>query len=157
MLPLTPNRIHKMTNKNWTIVLPLLMIFCMSGCGGDHKVTGKVTFPDNEPLTKGQVMFQKEGFIASGTIQKDGTYSAGKLKDGDGLPPGEYKVFLSEVTVLGERGPQKGVDPVTGIEIFEVAPTVSLVHPRFTSAGSSGLSVNVKGPTKYDIEVEYPQ
>ena len=139
-----------------SIVLPLLVLVFVAGCG-DPKVTGKVTFPDGTPLTTGQVMFQKEGFIGSGSIKKDGTYSAGKQKDGDGLPPGTYQVFLSEVSTFGEMSGNSGVETSIGTVILEVAPTVDLVPTKYMSPATSGLTVTVDGPTKFDIEVEPPQ
>ena len=142
---------------SWTI-LPLLAIVFTVGCG-DPKVTGKVTFPDGTPLTVGQVMFQKEGFIGSGTILKDGTYSAGKQKDGDGLPPGKYQVFLSEVMTFGEMSGKKAAQTATGSVSFEVAPTVNLIAQKFMSPSTSGLTIEVtsKGPNKLDIVVDPPQ
>ena len=136
-------------------MMPLLVIVLAAGCG-DPKVTGKVTFPDGTPLTTGQVMFQKEGFVASGAIQKDGTYSAGKQKDGDGLPLGTYQVFLAEVSIFGELSGRQGVQTSTGSVVFEVAPTVDLVPTKYMSASTSGLTVEVKRPTKFDITVEPP-
>jgi hypothetical protein len=102
-------------------------------------------------------MFQKEGFVGSGSIKKDGTYSAGKTKDGDGLPPGTYQVFLSEVTTFGELSGTEGVQTATGSAIFEVAPSVNLVAQKYMSPSTSGWTVKVDGPTKFDIEVEPPQ
>jgi len=142
-----------MKRKILLTILPLLAIVLMAGCG-DPKVTGKVTFPDGTPLTIGQVMFQKEGFVGSGSIKKDGTYSAGKNKDGDGLPPGKYQVFLSEVSTFGELS-GKGMQTSTGA-VLEVAPTVDLVPTKYMSPTTSGWTVEVKGPTKYDIKVEPP-
>ena len=144
--------------KNLTILLPLLAIVYLAGCG-DPKVTGKVTFPDGTPLTVGQVMFQKEGFIASGDIKKDGTYSAGKAKDGDGLPPGTYKVFINgastydaaELAEIQEQSANSG-----GAPVFRTPRPINLIATKFESAGTSDLTVEVKGNTKYDITVEPP-
>ena len=139
------------------IFLPLFAMIFMAGCG-DPKVTGKVTFPDGSPLTKGQVMFQKPGFVGSGDIRQDGTYSAGKLKDGDGLPPGTYQVFITGASGYNEaemaeiRAEAVGRDPV-----FRTPRPVNLISTKFMSPNSSGLTVEVKGKTKFDIEVEPPQ
>ena len=144
--------------KYLTIFLPLLVIIFIAGCG-DPKVTGKVTFPDGTPLTKGQVMFQKEGFIASGDLQKDGTYSAGKNKDGDGLPPGTYKVFISgastyDAAELAEI--QEQIASSGGAPVFRTPRPVNLISTKYESPGSSDLTVEVKGRTKYDFTVEPP-
>jgi len=127
--------------------LPLfLIIVAAAGCG-DPTVTGKVTFPDGTPLTKGQVMFQKEGFVASGNIRSDGTYSAGKLKDGDGLPPGKYQVFITGTSVLGGAGSS----PST------MSPQRNLINIKYTAPNTSGLTVEVNGKTEFNITVEPPK
>lgn len=59
-----------------------LMLTVLWGCGGPAApkreyadVTGKVTYK-NQPLTKGQVLFQPPtGALATGDIKPDGTYS----------------------------------------------------------------------------------
>ena len=142
-----------------SIVLPLLAVVFAVGCG-DPKVTGKVTFPDGTPLTRGQVMFQKDGFVASADIRSDGTYSAGKNKDGDGIPPGKYEVFIAGASLLG--GPQNvEAQPPSGLgsadpRAHSMAQAISLVHSKYTSPNTSGLTVEVKGSTKFDIKVEPP-
>ena len=127
--------------------MPFLMIVFVAGCG-DPTVTGKVTFPDGTPLTKGQVMFQKEGFVASGNIQQDGTYSAGKLKDGDGLPPGKYQVYITGTMVSG------GSDATSP---SLTSRPISLIAPKYTAPNTSNLTVEVKGNTTFDFTVEPPQ
>ena len=148
-----------MMKKIFAIFVPLLVFAMMTGCG-DPKVTGKVTFPDGTPLTKGQVMFQKEGFIASGDIQKDGTYSAGKLKDGDGLSPGTYQVFISGASTYDEEELEKAKVQGEGLARstagFRTPIPTDLVASKYKSPNSSGLTVEVKGRTKYDIKVEPP-
>jgi len=143
--------------KKITLIVPILVLIFLAGCG-DPKVTGKVTFSDGTPLPKGVVMFQKDDFVGSGEIKKDGTYSAGKQKDGDGLPPGKYQVFLAEVTTFGELRGGPGIESSTGTLNFEVAPTIDLVPSKYMSASTSGLTVEVKDKAvKFDITVEPPQ
>ena len=146
--------------KKITIVVPLLVLIFLAGCG-DPKVTGKVTFPDGTPLTKGQVLFQKEGFVAAGDIRSDGTYSAGKNKDGDGLPPGKYEVFIAGATMAGELqnapAPSEGLGSADS-RAHEMAETIHLVHRKYTNPNTSGLTVEVKNKAvKFDITVEPPQ
>jgi len=105
-------------------------------------------------------MFQKEGFVGSGNIQNDGSYSAGKLKDGDGLPPGQYQVFLTDTSTFGEiqnEAPSVGGLGSANARAFRMAPSVNLVHDKYMSPNTSGLTVNVTGATKYNITVEPPQ
>ena len=100
-------------------------------------------------------MFQKEGFVASGNIQADGTYSAGKNKDGDGLPPGQYQVFITGALVYNSG--ETVTDPSTGASYTPSLPPTELVAGKYTSPGSSGLTVEVKGNTVFDISVEPPK
>ena len=135
----------------------LLVIVFIAGCG-DPTVTGKVTFPDGTPLTKGQVMFQKEGFVASGNLRPDGTYSAGKLKDGDGLPPGRYQVFITGVSTFGDS-PAKPPSAVSqgGQPPMNTSKPIFLVDPKYTAPNTSGLTVEVNGKTEFNIKVEPPK
>jgi len=134
--------------------MPLLVLVFVAGCG-DPKVTGKVTFPDGTPLTKGQVMFQKEGFVGSANIQKDGTYSAGKLKDGDGLPPGQYEVFITGTAMYDDSEVETPQEFVAGGKPnFRTSTPVEVIDFKYMAPNTSGLKVDVKGATKYDIKVE---
>ncbi|MCL2623243.1 MAG: carboxypeptidase-like regulatory domain-containing protein [Planctomycetaceae bacterium] len=146
-------------NKNFLTIFALLFsVAFMAGCG-DPKVTGKVTFPDGAPLTKGQVMFQKGGFVGSGDIQKDGTYSAGKLKDGDGLPPGQYQVFITGASTFDAAEMEKLSQEATigRIPTFKTPRPIDLIATKYMSPRSSDLTVEVNGRTKYDITVEAPK
>jgi len=146
-----------MNNNYLTLFSLLLIVTLMAGCG-DPKVTGKVTFPDGTPLTTGVVMFQKENFIASGNIQKDGTYSAGKLKDGDGLPPGQYQVFINGASTYEASELEPAQGPAIGSRpIFHTPKPTDLVATKYMTPQSSGLTVEVNGRTKFDITVEPPQ
>ena len=78
------------------LVLPYLFV---TGCGNSVTVTGQVTYSDNgEPVRAGMVLFSGEKEMGRGTL-KDGRYSAGLFKDGDGLPPGTYTVSADSVAI----------------------------------------------------------
>jgi hypothetical protein len=138
------------------LIMLLLVIVFIAGCG-DTTVTGKVTFPDGTPLTTGQVMFQKEGFVASGNLRPDGTYSAGKLKDGDGLPPGRYQVFITGATTFGGAAPPPPAVSQGGPPPANIAKPVFLIDPKYTVPHTSGLTVDVNGKTEFNIKVEPPK
>ena len=71
------------------------------GCNQNVKVTGKVTYSDNgEPVGKGTVFFIGEKEQARAEI-KDGKYSVGLLKDGEGIPPGKYTVSSESLDFSG--------------------------------------------------------
>jgi hypothetical protein len=70
----------------------LLVCLVALGCSRNVSVTGTVTFSDNgEPVKFGMVLFTGEKNIGRGVI-KDGKYSIGLARDGEGIPPGTYTV-----------------------------------------------------------------
>ncbi len=87
----------------WGVVLGL-GVLCLGGCGskGLHPVHGKLVYADKEDPVKElagfEVIFTSEklGKSARGTIQKDGSFQLGTVKDNDGAPPGEYVVTLTQ-------------------------------------------------------------
>jgi hypothetical protein len=77
---------------------------CLGGCGsqGFYPVHGKLVYADTEEPVKElagfEVIFTSEklGKSARGTIQKDGSFQLGTVKDNDGALPGEYVVTLTQ-------------------------------------------------------------
>ena len=127
--------------KKWISVCALLFSLVFCGCGGSNiKFSGKVTFPDGEPLTVGLVCFSTSTFMASGELQSDGTYSLGSLAEKDGIPPGKYKVY------------------VQGAAVETDGRMTSLIDSKFTEAASTPLEYEVsKGtPPQFDFVVESP-
>jgi hypothetical protein len=78
----------------WILVLPLL-----GGCGAPkfYPVRGQVILFGVGPLTEGEVRFQpvsKPDLIASGRIQKDGTFSLSTPAHGTGVLEGACKAAV---------------------------------------------------------------
>jgi hypothetical protein len=93
----------------------LLLCFAVSGCSnGFVPVHGKVTFEDGSPLTQGGIAFSTATFMADGKIQPDGTFTLTSLKQGDGLPVGNYTVTISASEVDAKERTTYLVDPVFG-------------------------------------------
>jgi hypothetical protein len=116
----------------------IFLVACvLLGCGGQraprtgHVVGGKVTFADGTPLNDGQVTFHSGRFSASGSIMTGGSYSI-KVR----VPLGTYRV-----AVWANDNPLAGV-------------RADMVNPKFGDPATSGLVVEVKGPTAFNIEVE---
>ena len=125
------------------IVVCLFGIVIVSGCGNGN--VRLVTYSDNgEPLEVGTVALTNGAIQARGEIGKDGKYVIGSLAAGDGLPPGEYKVYVAgAVKLLSE--PKED-------EIVETAP---LIDEKFTTPNTSGLTLNVDASTrKFDFQVD---
>ena len=67
----------------------------LCGCGGNVSVTGKVFYEDDQtPLTSGIINFESDTFQARSGIRSDGSYRMGSAKEGDGVPPGKYRVVI---------------------------------------------------------------
>jgi hypothetical protein len=107
-------------------------------------LSGKVTFSDGEPVTFGNVFFVTPMTLAQAPIQKDGTYIVGSMKETDGMPKGEYQVYVV-------------VEEVTSREVGgqSVTTYTSLIDAKHTTPETSGLTFTADGKTKkFDIKVE---
>lgn len=120
-----------------------------TGCG-KPKVTGKVTFADGSPLTVGTVNFTDDKIICKGSIQDDGTFEMRTLKPGDGVPPGTYKVYLTETMRFGDVEKETA----TGEATATMLGTTNDVPPKYSNPDQSGLTIDVKGSMKYDITID---
>ena len=105
------------------------------------QLTGKVTFEDGSPVTLGSVIFAKGSFQSRGDIRPDGTYSVGTNAAKDGIPPGEYRVYITGV--MEARG--MGADGMTNY--------VSLIDEKYTRPETSGLTYTA-GTSPFDITLE---
>jgi hypothetical protein len=93
-------------------------------------VHGKVTL-DGQPLASGYVVVPTaRGRMASGKIQPDGSFVMTTYEEGDGVQVGTHPVIVNEP-------PPDEFSPVPAGERVPI-PT------RYTSAGTSGLTVEVK-------------
>lgn len=124
-------------------VFPLLLAVVLCGCG-NPKTTGKVTFPDGTPLTTGTVCFATSQFVFYGDLQPDGTYSMGKIRDGQGIPDGDYHVYV------------QGAQVADGLDENDSVKYKFLIDEKFRDASTSGLNCAVSGRTIYDFQVSSP-
>ena len=140
-----------------------LTLFFVSGCG-NAKVSGKVTLPDGSPLSKGEVIMQSDKIVAKGKIQQDGNYRMGTTKEFDGLPKGEYQVYLLSTEEYKFPGPggklysaeelkavQKGSQTASPMPV-----AVPRIHKKYEAISTSGLTCSVTGSMVYNIEVLPP-
>ena len=145
--------------KHFTVLLPLFFcVLTVTGCSGNVQVTGKVTFPDGEPLSTGQVVFENEKVSAMGKLSEDGSYTLGTDKEKNGIPKGNYRVYITGAVTYGEA-PQipaagGGYNPSGNSALLP--SSISLIDRKYRSAETSELVVDVKGGMNYDITVGRP-
>lgn len=114
------------------------------GCGRNPKLTGKVFYSDdNSPVTQGTVIFLSNDYTGRGEIGKNGSYSVYSEKDGTGIPPGTYKVYLDGTDKASVSGGGVKLEP--------------LVDRKYTKPDTSGLTITVSKSQVYDLPVERPQ
>lgn len=119
----------------------------LAGCNsGRCTVTGTVTYEDGSPVESGNVIGEAtvDGKIVGvqGTI-KNGAFSWGGSKEGDGALPGQYKVIVVPVS-LSEYQLGQGMTPA--------------VDGKFGKYETSGLSFEVKpGKNEFHIKVTKPK
>jgi hypothetical protein len=111
------------------------------GCGNPD-IHGKVVFSDDKsPLKKGVVVFASENHIARGPIDKNGNYAVGSNRAKDGLPAGEYKVYVTNTEIF--------YPPNSGKPLYE-----RVIHPKYEKPETSGFVLNVKKSQVFNLEVE---
>lgn len=82
----------------------VFMLVACAGCGGRVQVKGTVKFSDGTPLSYGTVNFTNDTTMCKGQIEKDGSFTMRTFKPGDGVPPGTYKVYITDTLQFGESG-----------------------------------------------------
>ena len=100
-------------------------------------------FPDDSPITSGTVMFEDDQHSYTATIQSDGSFSMGIQKDGEGIPRGEYRVAVV------------AIEPSPGFKPKDYFPR-PLVHPKYLSSKTSGITYTIQKKTNVEIVVEKP-
>lgn len=143
-----------MNSKNvFATVMTVCLLLC-AGCGQNVSVKGKVKLTDGTPVGRGQVVFENAQFSARGDIKDDGSYVLGSLKADDGLPPGEYTVYITGATQAGESvsGQVRGGGGV--IQTITIPSLTPIIAAKYTSASTSDLKCNVNKSMTFDITVE---
>ena len=125
--------------------LSLIITIAFVGCSQNVHLSGKVTFSDDDsPVPFGNVFFMTPTTVAQAGIRKDGTYTVGSMKETDGMPKGEYQVYLvvEQLSTREVRGQSENV-------------YTSLIDPKHTNPATSGLTFTADGKTrKFNIQVD---
>lgn len=127
----------------WRPLALLFLLALVSGCGsGRYSVTGRVTYKDGAPVEAGTVIAEAKvdgkpvGVQAN--IEKNGSFSWGANRPGDGALPGSYRVLVMPVA-LGDSELAEGKQPA--------------VDGKFTRYETSGLTFEVK-PRKNELNIQ---
>ena len=129
--------------KKYSFLLCLLICLVVIGCGKNKRLTGKVTFDDGKPAPNGTVIFRTDTFMARGEIKADGSYIMSSEGNNDGLPPGDYKVYVQGIVEMPPGTPGQMILPVL------------LCDPKYSDSETSGLTCKVPAPGgKFDIVLE---
>lgn len=122
------------------------LVFCLLfGCDNKQKLTGTVVFSDGAPLTTGTVIFSSGTFLSRAYIKPNGSFDVGSLKDHDGIPPGKYKVYISDAfeAVPDPKNPEK--------ELMK-----PFVDAKYTARETTPLEVEIPGLNVFHVVVERP-
>ena len=136
----------------------VLVFLALTGCGKGFPVGGKVTFPDGSPLTVGYVCFETPTMTLTGTINSSGEYKISGASPEEGVPAGEYQVYIAGAVKSGSENsgpPELDSDGNALVRTID-KPDIPLIHPKYTTKSSSGLQCEVKGKTTFNIEVTQP-
>jgi len=128
----------------FTALFCCLALITIGGCGNSPRVQGTITYENGELLKEGLVVFESSTGTFFGDVRSNGTYSMGSTRNGQGIPPGEYKVYFQ--SAQEEIGRDEDNRPLYK----------DLLDSKFYSPNSSGLNCTVKGNTRFDIPVTRP-
>jgi len=134
----------------------ILLSFCfVIGCGGKVIVKGTIKTKDGTLIENGTVIFRSDTEQYSADIQPGGTFSPGKFKDGDGIPPGVYKIGVMNVRPKGEALPSAAT-PVVPLRQGE-SSSKGLIHSKYGDAITSGLTLDTSKTNTLDLVLDPPE
>jgi len=134
--------------KHTLFLFLLSLLLVLTGCGNHVGLSGKVYFSDDQsPLTVGTVNFESDTFFSRAPLKSDGTFVVGSLGDADGLPPGQYRVYISDAIQTITTG--EGDRAVSRYE--------ALIDQKYMSAATSGIVIEINSTTRdFEIVVDRP-
>ncbi|MDR2755733.1 MAG: hypothetical protein LBC20_08515 [Planctomycetaceae bacterium] len=144
--------------KRLFLFIDILLLCVLSGCSNYIKITGQVKFVDGEPVNFGYVVFETPENSFTGALDAQGHYAIGVNKDGTGIPPNEYTVWLAGTASVKYTTIKKSKNDESDDETFDSEETPR-VHSKYTSPHSAdALKFEVKrgGEKTFDFTVERP-
>jgi hypothetical protein len=108
LMSLMPSTGCKIESRAVKVIVLLTLLACAVGCGDDrlptYPVLGKVVFADGSPVKLGTIecLSETHGVQATGSINRDGTFTLKTYRDNDGAVEGTHKcVIVQFVQVEG--------------------------------------------------------
>lgn len=132
--------------KRYFYTLLLLVLVCCLGCTGRIPAHGVVKFSDGTPLESGTIFMSNGLVMFQGGLQENGRFSIGEWKDGDGIPPGQYRVWIANANKIENVYDKTGEKVVKRIDI-------TVIDRKYESPDTSGLTFEVKPGQKNEIEI----
>lgn len=124
---------NRRTLCRFRVLVPVLALLAVGCASGRYPVGGRVTYEDGTPVGEGTVIGETtvdgKAVGVQGNIEKDGSFTWGSDKPGDGAPPGTYKVLVMP-RALGDGELAEGKQPS--------------VAGKFTRFETSGITFEVK-------------
>ena len=77
--------------KKFQLLVTMIAVLALVGCGDTAKVTGTVKLPDGTTLSDAAIAFENEKMSIFSPLDSNGNFSLFQNKPGDGVPPGTYK------------------------------------------------------------------
>ena len=125
------------------IILVVMATVTFVGCSDRVAVTGTVTYADGSPVQVGQVVFTDDKLAFRGSLDQNGAYKLGGIKNGDGITPGRYQIYLidTETTETDEKGNTRAIKHVA---------------QKYLDPETSEITCEIKGKMDFDFEVKRP-
>ena len=148
--------------KTYRYFAALILLCGVLGCGPNVKFGGRVTYSDDgSPLTTGMVCFESDSFLARGGLNQDGCYDLGSLNLKDGIPKGEYRVYISGADAVEEVEMRQVPGQADHVTSANMSGTMGgriftpLIDPKYREGRTSGITVMIDGSSKkFDFQVD---
>jgi hypothetical protein len=130
--------------------ITITLLLLAAGCSGGIKISGTVMYEeDGSPVKHGSVVFGTEKNTYQGLI-KDGKYVSGRERPNQGIPAGQYKVWLLNVDDVDWK---PNADNTDSVRVY-----TQNIDPQYISSSTTPLTLEVKSGTKtFDIKVRKPK
>ncbi len=125
------------------LLLTLVLAGCSDGRLKTYPAKGKVTFKSGSPVHVGTIELKsrEHGIQARGTIDSEGNFILTTYTEDDGAVAGIHDCVVVQFVMTEEMS---GFKP----------SALGVVHPKFASYSTSGLTVEIKPDQANDLKIE---